>query len=134
MNSHDANHESSSGASTADRRTDKRSPVFYRLDITDHANKSYVGYLLDITMEGMRVRCYGDVDMAGVESLHIVFPHWMELGAGLRLFGRFVWTKPAEDDRNEGGFVFDALKGKQNAIIERLIEKVVRAATEDELL
>jgi hypothetical protein len=133
MNSYDAETQGDSVASGAERRTARRSPVFYRLDVTG-PSKRQVGYLLDVTPEGMRVRCNPDVDISGIGCLSIIFPHWMGLGEKLQVTGRFVWTKPAMEGRIEGGFVFDGLSLKDVARLEDLIEIVVKAATEDELL
>jgi len=112
------------------RRTFRR-PVLYRLDVTDAKNRP-VGYLVDISPGGMRVRCAPGVSVAEVDRLRIVFPHWMELNEPLMLKGRFAWCKPFEEGRTEGGFVFDRLSPEKKEVLEAVIEKIADAAIEDD--
>jgi len=115
---------------TEQRRAFRR-PVLYRLDVTD-AKGGPVGYLVDISPGGMRVRCAPGVSVAEVEELRVVFPRWMELRESLTLHGRFAWCKPFEEGRTEGGFVFDRLTPEKNEILAALMEKIADAAIEDE--
>lgn len=133
MNSPDESQSSHPRVAAAERRGGQRSPVIYRLDITDVSNQQ-IGYLKDLTVTGMRVRCNPGVDMAEINSLVLLFPKWMGIGEQLKVTGRFVWTKPVNEGRTEGGFLFESLRAVQLEALESVIDSVIKAATEDELL
>ncbi len=107
-----------------------RRPVLYRLDVTDESNE-LVGYLVDISLGGMRVRCVPGLEVKDVRQLRIVLPRWMEMFEFLPVPGRFAWCKPFGERRSEGGFVFGDLTGERVARLETLIDKIADAATED---
>jgi Tfp pilus assembly protein PilZ len=113
-----------------DQRSSTRHPVFYRLDVVDAADKA-IGYLVDISEGGMRVRCKPDIDVVRVEKLHVLLPRWMDLGDSLTVSGRFVWCKPFKGRSSEAGFVFEGLSLKVQTVLEALIGKIVDAAVED---
>jgi hypothetical protein len=120
-------------ATAADQRQESRRTVLYRLDVLD-VHGAPLGFLIDLTSAGMRVRCTVDSDLTEVARLRIEFPRWMELGTGLTVEGRFVWTKELPGGRPEGGFVFAKLGAEGTAVLDSLMDKVAEAALEDGLL
>lgn len=114
---------------TVDRRLNPRKSARYRLDIADDSGE-HVGYVVDISPAGMRVRCEPDVDIGGTSALRIVFPRWLGLGESLKVPGRFVWCRP-NPAGNEAGFAFADLRRKQQAKLESLIDQLSTAAADD---
>ena len=116
--------------SLVDRRLNPRKRARYRLDVAD-ASGTHVGYVVDISPAGMRVRCEPQLDIAGTSVLRIVFPRWLGLGDSLKVPGRFVWCRP-NPPGNEGGYAFADLRRKQQAKLESLIDQLSTAATDYE--
>jgi len=116
---------------TADKRRTHRRPVLYRLDITNSSDV-LVGYLVDISGGGMRVRCVPGIEVSLVDELCIVLPRWMDMSKTLTMQGRFAWCRPFSDGRLEAGFVFGDHGDAQHATLESLIEKIAEAAIEDQ--
>jgi hypothetical protein len=115
----------------AERRQTRRRRVAYRMDVTDQ-QRSMVGCLLDLSAGGMRVLCGPGVDIVGSEKLRIEFPRWLDLGDGLPVKGRFVWTKACGDGYGtEAGFAFDAMSKREALLLEALIEKLAAAIQND---
>ena len=117
-------------AGVVDRRGRTRNRIPYRMDVCDGTGAP-VGYLVDISTEGMRVRFRQGLDAGLVERIEIQFPHWMELGQALAVQGRFLWCKPFGIGTTEGGFVFEGLDAPTMATIDALVETVRRAEEED---
>ena len=111
--------------SLVDRRFNPRKHARYRLDVAD-ASGEHVGYIVDISPGGMRVRCEPELDIAGTSVLRIVFPRWLGLGDSLKVPGRFVWCRPSSPG-NDGGFAFADLRRKQRAKLESLIDRLSAA-------
>lgn len=122
----------SSGPSSGvvDRRSVVRNHIPYRMDVSD-GDGAPVGYLVDISSEGMRVRFRQGLDAGRVERLRIQIPRWMALGEELLVGGRFLWCKPFGIGTTEGGFVFEGLDGNTLTTIDALVETVQRAERED---
>ncbi len=116
-----------------EKRRAPRRPVLYRLDVTD-ASDRLVGYLVDISLGGMRVRCTAGTNVNEANHLRVVLPRWMDLGETLDFSGRFAWCKPADDERVEGGFVFDGLSDRDRSALDAFIERIADAAVEDSQL
>jgi hypothetical protein len=100
------------------------------MDVTDVAGER-VGYVVDLTEDGMRVRFHLGVDLACLEELLVLLPGWMELGDRLRVAGRFVWCRPFGPGVTEGGFVFESLEEDERWTVEGVIASIARAAAED---
>ena len=113
-----------------EQRSSTRHPVLYRLDVIDSSDVA-VGYLADVGVGGMRVRCKPDIDVVRVEKLHLLLPRWMELGDCVTVTGRFVWCKPVAGRRSDAGFVFEGLSRKVRTVLDAMIEKILDAAIED---
>ncbi len=117
--------------STAERRRQgTRRPVVYRLDVSETSGRD-VGFLLDISTGGMKIRCYADVDVPALQKLRLIFPKWLGLGTHVDVVGRIAWRKPYGDSQVEGGFAFDGLSADAVAKLEELIMRLSEAAIED---
>ncbi len=114
----------------AERRAEDRSRIPYRMDVSDGLG-SAAGYLVDISVDGMRVRFRQGLDMGRLEEVQVHFPRWMELGSGVHLTGRFIWCKPFGIGITEGGFVFEELDEETIDKIEALMDVIRRAERED---
>jgi hypothetical protein len=115
---------------TAERRVAPRQPVSYRLDVV--APDGCVGFLLDISMTGLRARFKQGLDVGATARLCIEFPRWLELGKGLDVSGRFVWLRACEGGATEAGFAFDGLSRKSEGVLEVLIQRLTEARIEDD--
>ena len=116
------------GAAT-DRRVNPRQTVTYRMDVL--ASDGTVGYLIDISLSGMRVFFKHGLDVAGVSTIRIEFPRWLELGSGFEASGRFVWVRPSAKG-SEGGFAFSGLSKVERVLLGRMIEQLNEAVSADE--
>ena len=65
--------------STSDRRIANRQTVAYRLDVV--TERGEVGCLLDLSLNGMRVKFKGEFDAGTTKELSIEFPRWLETPA-----------------------------------------------------
>jgi len=115
---------------TAERRVAPRQAVTYRLDVA--APNGCAGFLLDISLTGLRARFKHGLDVGATVALRIEFPRWLELGKGLDLNGRFVWLRAREGGSTEAGFAFDGLSRKSGGVLEVLIQRLSEARTEDD--
>jgi hypothetical protein len=117
-------------SATAERRAAPRQAVTYRLDVV--AGESIAGFLLDVSMTGLRARFKQGLDVGATQNLRIEFPRWLELGKGLDVRGRFVWLRAREGGVTEAGFAFDGLSRKSESVLEVLIQRLSEARVEDE--
>lgn len=115
--------------STSDRRIANRQTVAYRLDVV--TERGEVGCLLDLSLNGMRVKFKGEFDAGTTKELSIEFPRWLELGDGVSLAGRFAWMKKREAGVQEFGFAFDGVGRKEQGILAVLIQRLADAQAED---
>ena len=124
--------ESASESSEAitDRRSSLRRPVVYRLDVMD-SSAAPIGFLVDLSPGGMRIRARSDFDVSHLDELRICFPHWLDLGEFVTVYGRVAWRKELDNGKADGGFVFEGLSRTTRRTIEALIEAIVDAALED---
>ena len=113
---------------TKDRRVTPRQTVTYRMDVL--ASDGTVGYLIDVSVSGMRVFFKQGLDVAGVSTIRIEFPRWLELGSGFEASGRFVWVRPSGNG-SEGGFAFSGLSKVERVLLGRLIERLAEAVAAD---
>ena len=118
-------------SATAERRAVPRQPVTYRLDVV--AEDGCAGYLLDVSVTGLRARFKQGLDLERTRGLRIEFPRWLELGKGVDLGGRFVWVRVSETGATEVGFAFDALSRKDRSVLEVLVQRLSEARIEDAL-
>lgn len=119
----------SKGSATADRRIAPRQQVAYRLDVVSPDGNA--GCLLDISSTGMRVRFKAGLDVGSTQRLCVVFPRWLELGAGIDLTGRFVWMRNTSSGATEAGFAFDGLSRKEDGVLAVLVQRLSEALAED---
>ncbi|MCZ6599110.1 MAG: PilZ domain-containing protein [Planctomycetota bacterium] len=117
---------------TRDRRAAPRTKVTYRMDVIEPEG-DLLGCILDLSAAGMRMKCFGNVDLQSTDRLKIRFPMWVGLGPGIEVQGRFVWSKTVPSGY-EGGFAFHRRSRKQTALLEELIATLARAAEEDGLI
>jgi len=102
----------------------------YRLDVSDASGRD-IGFLLDLSDGGLKMRCRSDVDLAAIEELRLAFPKWLGLGESMDVSGRVAWRKPYDPSHVEAGFAFDGLSPRAEKKLERLIARLAEAAIED---
>ncbi len=117
-------------SSVSERRVAPRQTVTYRMDVS--ASDGAQGYLLDVSISGMRVFFKQGADVAGTTEIRIDFPRWLELGSGMTARGRFAWVRPSGSSI-EGGFAFDGLSRVELALLGRMIERLAEALRADAL-
>jgi hypothetical protein len=115
--------------SALERRVAPRQTVTYRMDVS--AADGTLGYLLDVSMNGMRVFFRDVKNLAEIAEIHIDFPRWLELGNGLDVRGRFAWVRPSGAGA-EGGFAFDGLSKSERTLLGELVEKLADAVGSSE--
>ena len=113
-----------------ERRSGARRPVIYRLDVLDAVKGTDIGFLIDISRGGMKIRCNAGVDVSTLTKLKLTLPRWLSLGEELTMLGRVAWCKPHREGMVECGFAFDET-AQNAALLEKLINRLAEAAIED---
>lgn len=114
----------SEGRVTSQQERRRRKRVSYRMDVSA-SNGAYVGCLLDVSREGLRILCAPGFDFSRADKLRIQIPRWLDLGPSLEVRGHFIWSKAAGDEGEmEAGYVFDKLSNKVIAVLCLLIDRV----------
>ena len=111
----------------------KHPRIHYRMDVLDKKG-TFFGCILDVSLGGMRISCSTEKDIVDAEKLRIVVPRWVSIEREIDIRGRFIWYRQEGSGKIEAGFRFDSLRERDRRSLEKLLERLSVAISEDEVV